>query len=73
MFGAAVTLTAASGQVDILSVATTGFTAIMRNQPLWQAAGLASDPGGNFDIVGSLAAAITTGTGVMGMTVNYTD
>lgn len=43
------------------------------NQPLWQALGLTSDPGGNFDIVGTITTAITTGTGKMGLSVNYTD
>lgn len=52
---------------------TSGYTPSKRNQPLWQAAGLASDPGGNFDIVLSLTTAITTGTGVMVMNVEYTD
>ena len=73
LIAAAVALTSASGQVDLLATATSTFTVAMQNQPLWQAAGLTSDPGGNFDIVGSLAAAITTGTGAMGMTVHYTD
>lgn len=52
---------------------TSTYTPAKRNQPLWQAAGLASDPGGNFDIVLSLTTAITTGTGVMVMEVYYTD
>lgn len=35
-----------------------------RNQPLWQAAGLSSDPGGKFDIVATVhTTAVTTGTG----------
>lgn len=49
------------------------YTVDKRNQPLWQAAGLSADPGGNFDIVLTLTTAITTGTGLMGMTVTYTD
>jgi hypothetical protein len=49
------------------------YTVDKRNQPLWQAVGLSSDPGGNFDIVLTLTTAITTGTGLMGMTVSYTD
>lgn len=52
---------------------TTTYTPDKRNQPLWQAAGLASDPGGNFDIVLSLTTAITTGGGIMAMMVDYTD
>lgn len=39
-----------------------------RNQPIWQAAGLASDPGGFFDIVATVhTTAVTTGTGRIGL------
>ncbi len=69
LFAAAVAVTSASTQVEVLANA---FTPLKRNQPLWQAAGLATDPGGYFDIVGSLAAALTTGTGKMGLTAMYT-
>jgi len=72
LFASAVSIAALSAQTDITKQSAT-FTPAKRNQPLWQAAGLTSDPGGNFDIVGTLATAITTGTGKMGMTVNYTD
>lgn len=45
-----------------------------RNQPLWQAAGLASDPGGFFDIVATVnTTAITTGTGRIGAYVSFVD
>jgi len=49
------------------------YTPDKRNQPLWQALGLTSDPGGNFDICLTLTTAITTGTGIMVMDVDYTD
>jgi hypothetical protein len=52
---------------------TTANTPDKRNMPLWQAVGLTSDPGGNFDIVLSLTTAITTGLGNMVMSVSYTD
>lgn len=43
-----------------------------RNQPLWQAAGLSSDPGGFFDIVATVhTTAITTGTGKLGVLVTF--
>lgn len=43
-----------------------------RNQPLWQAVGLTSDPGGDFDIVATVhTTAITTGTGRLGISVDY--
>ena len=70
LFAAAYSVIAASAQLDVIGISNS-FTPLKRNQPLWQAAGLASDPGGYFDIVGSLATALTTGTGKMGMTVNY--
>lgn len=44
-----------------------------RNQPLWQAAGLTSDPGGFFDICLTVTTAITTGTGIMTLSALYTD
>jgi len=72
LFAAAYSIAAATGQTDVTNQST-NYTPTKRNQPLWQAAGLAADPGGYFDIVGSLATAITTGTGKMGMTVHYTD
>lgn len=50
------------------------YTLAKRNQPLWQAAGLSSDPGGWFDIVATCASvAVTTGTGKLGVVVYYTD
>lgn len=43
-----------------------------RNQPLWQAAGLTSDPGGYFDVVATVnTTAITTGTGKIGVSLTY--
>lgn len=49
------------------------YTPAKWNQPLWQALGLTSDPGGNFDICGTITTAITTGTGTMALNVTYTD
>jgi hypothetical protein len=44
------------------------------NQPLWQALGLASDPGGYLDIVATVhTTAITTGGGRLGVAVQYVD
>ncbi len=50
---------------------TSGYTPDKRNMPLWQAAGLTTDPGGFFDIVLSLTTAITTGTGIMVLDAIY--
>lgn len=45
-----------------------------RNQPLWQAAGLSSDPGGFFDVVATVhTTAVTTGTGKIGAAVFFVD
>lgn len=47
-------------------------TLAKRNQPLWQALGLTSDPGGMFDIVATcVTTAVTTGTGKLGVEVDY--
>lgn len=58
LFGAASSLVA-QVNVDVTFAGT--FTAANRNQPLWQVLGLASDPGGYFDIVFNVTTAITTG------------
>jgi len=43
-----------------------------RNMPLWQAAGLTSDPGGFLDVVATVVTtAVTTGTGRLGCVVNF--
>jgi hypothetical protein len=72
LFASAYALTAASQPTDI-SNQSGNYTADKRQLPLWKAAGLTADPGGYFDITGTLAVAITTGTGTMGLTVVYTD
>ena len=51
-----------------------GYTLAKRTQPLWQAGGIATDPGGNLDIVATVkTTAVTTGTGKFGITVLYTN
>lgn len=50
------------------------YTLNLRSEPLWQAAGLTSDPGGWFDIVATVnTTAVTTGTGRLGLRVNYVE
>ena len=71
-FATAYALTSLSQPTNIVNESGTN-TPAKRVQPLWQAVGLTSDPGGYFDIVGTVTTAITTGTGSMGMTVMYTD
>jgi hypothetical protein len=48
------------------------YTADKRNQPLWKALGLSVDPRCNFSVVGTVhTTAVTTGTGLTGVGVNY--
>lgn len=50
------------------------YTIDKRIKPLWEAAGLSSDPGGFIDIVATVkTTAVTTGTGRLGVSVRYTD
>src|SRR5262245_42693455 len=72
LFAAAVALTAASTPTEITNQSG-NYTADKRVLPLWKAAGLTADPGGWFDVTGTLAAAITTGGGMMGLSLVYTD
>jgi hypothetical protein len=73
LFASAVSCAAAVLPTDITNESGT-YTLDKRAQPLWQAAGLASDPGGFFDIVATVTTtAVTTGTGKFGISVSYTD
>jgi hypothetical protein len=69
--------TSAVNSVDEVfqNMATAGANNLsLYNQPLWQALGLTSDPGGFFDIVGTVhTTAVTTGTGRLGVSVSYID
>lgn len=48
------------------------YTAEKRLQPIWQAAGLTSDPGGFFDVVAAVHTTdVTTGTGRIGLSVQF--
>jgi hypothetical protein len=50
------------------------YTIDKRTQPIWQAVGLTTDPGGYFDVVATVVTtAVTTGTGRLGVRVTYTD
>jgi len=71
-FATAVSVAAASQPTNVINESGTN-TPLKQNQPLWQALGLTTDPGGSFDICGTVTTAITTGTGYMGMTVLFTD
>lgn len=71
-FASAVAITSAVTPTDVTNESGT-YTLDKRSQPLWQAVGLSSDPGGWFDIVGTLTTAITTGTGKMALRVAYAE
>lgn len=74
-FASDIDLTSAIAQTDETFQNETGTHAYKLanvNQPLWQAAGLATDPGGYIDVVGTVhTTAITTGGGVVNVTVNF--
>lgn len=60
-------------QADKTYTSGASYTLDKRNQPLWQAAGLTSDPGGFLDIVATVHTTdVTTGTGKLGVCVNFT-
>lgn len=72
-FAAAVDCASAVARTDVLNSAG-NYTIDKRTQPLWQALGLSSDPGGNIDIVATVkTTAVTTGTGRFGLSASYTD
>lgn len=72
-FASAVSFASAVQPTDITNESGT-YTADKWNQPLWQALGLASDPGGlGFDIVGTATTAVTTGTGIIGLSVEFVE
>ena len=73
-FAVAIVLTVITATDITNNPVTSAYSPAKRNQPLWQAAGLLTDPGGFFDIVGTVGATpITTGTGIMVLNCQYTD
>lgn len=73
LFASAVDCASAVAPTDVTNESG-NYTIDKRVMPLWQAAGLTSDPGGSFDIVATVTTtAVTTGTGRFGVRVSYTD
>lgn len=70
-FASAVVLTNAYGKTDVTNESST-YTIALRGQPLWQAVGLPSDPGGYFDIVATTTAA-GTGGALLGLNVGVSE
>jgi hypothetical protein len=65
-FSGDIDCTSAVVQANYTYAGTALNTAAVRNMPLWQAAGLTSNPGGNFDIVGTChTTAVTTGAAMV--------
>lgn len=72
-FASSVDLTSAVQPTDVTNESGT-YTADLWSQPLWQAVGLSSDPGGYFDIVASVVTnAVTTGTGILGLSIRFVE
>lgn len=71
-FATAVGIDAAVDGTDITNESTAN-TQAKRTQPLWQAAGMATDPGGTLDIALTVATSVTTGTGAISLKVRYID
>lgn len=70
LFGTAVSVVSAVSKTDQTNESTS-YGLDKREQPLWQAAGLSADPGGELDIVVAPTAAMTNG-GLIGIEVQYT-
>lgn len=68
-FATAVSFASAVTPTNITNESGT-YTLNKRNQPIWQAAGLSSDPGGFFDLVFTSTATVTAGAR-MGASVRY--
>lgn len=57
---------------EVVNYGGSTYTLDKRSMPLWQAAGLTSDPGGFFDVVATVkTTAVTTGTGKFGVRVSF--
>lgn len=68
-FASAVSCASAVPRTDETAEAGT-YTMAKRNQPIWQAAGLSSDPGGFFDVAATATNTVTVG-GVMSVEVKF--
>jgi hypothetical protein len=69
LFASALSVVSAVSRSDVTNQST-NYTAAKREQPLWQAAGLTSDPGGELDLVIAPSAALTNG-GAIAAEVQY--
>lgn len=72
LFASAQSVATALNRSDVTNKST-NYGIANRQKPLWEAAGLTSNPGGNLDIVITLTAAITANGGATGLEVSYVD
>lgn len=72
-FASAIDCASAVTPTEVVNESGT-YTLAKRNQPIWQAVGLTSDPGGFFDVVATVVTtAVTTGTGKFGISLRFVD
>jgi hypothetical protein len=71
LFASAQATSAALSNSDVTNQSG-NYTLDKQEQPLWQAAGLTSDPGGTLDIVATVQVAIAA-TGLIGAATEYVD
>lgn len=73
LFATAVDCASAVAPTNITNESGT-YTIDLWNTPLWSVLGLTTDPGGYFDIAGTVVTtAVTTGTGIWGISVTYVE
>lgn len=72
LFASAQTFAAALNRSDVTNASGT-YTTVLREQPLWQAIGLASDPNTTYDIGVVVTTANTGAAGRLGLEVHYVD
>lgn len=72
LFASATSLASALNRSDVTNSAGT-YTTLLREQPLWQAIGLTTDPNTTFDIGIVVTAANTGAAGRVGLEVVYAD
>ena len=72
LFASAQSLASVLNRSDVTNTGTS-YPTDKREQPLWQAIGLAADPGGTFDIGIAVTTANTGAAGRVGLEVQYVD
>ena len=69
-FGTLVSIAAASVNVDVLNESTTN-TLVKQAQPLWQAAGMTTDPKSDLDLALTITTDVTTGAQPVSLRCRY--